>query len=70
VKRIVPNKQGGQLLETEELLLVQTKQLSYTIPLAISFRKDTRTFVRDVIQLTDSWINERMLAELINQPPQ
>lgn len=69
VNRLIPTKTNGQILEIEELQKqVKSKEVIFSIPLAIAYRKDTRNFVREVIALTDLWINQRMLHELINEP--
>lgn len=68
VKKIVPikNQQDDTLL-TEELQRHMSHP-AYTSPLAIALRKDTRNFIREVINVTHTWIQQRLLRQLVNEP--
>ncbi len=67
---MVPIKnQEADLLLTEELQH-HMPRLPYMSPYAIALRKDTRNFIRDVIELTDNWIKQRLLHQLVNEPTQ
>ncbi len=68
IKKIVPNKdQLDDTLITEELQN-DMPHLRYIIPYAIAFRKDTRNFIREIIDLTDTRIKHRLLQQLVNEP--
>jgi len=68
IKKIVPIKnQEADLLITEELQN-HMPHLPYMSPYAIALRKDTRNFIREVIDLTDMRIKQRMLHQLVNEP--
>lgn len=69
IKKIVPIKnQQSDVLITEELQQANLYHHSYTTPYAIAFRKDTRNFIREVIELTDKWIKQRLIHQLVNEP--
>ncbi len=65
---MVPIKnQEADLLLTEELQN-HMPHLPYMSPYAIALRKDTRNFIREVVDLTDNRIKQRLLHQLVNEP--